>query len=196
MMSRTSSMTKSGTVSTYFASRSLKSKQRIWSQRTTPVVCSPAPIKLAEKPLSRAKTPPFEIGATMGTPVIVLYWRLVKTSTGRSPCCSRPSAGSRATFTMSPLPNAFLLITHGLLRELSPIFCLQQLLPAFYTQEHFGTLSNARSEKASFFWASFQPYFASTEAQPHHRQRNVGFRGKPAEWRSLSIRQACAKSLC
>ena len=56
-----------GTVSRRLPERARKSRARGWSQRTTPVVRVPHPLRDTAKPAVRAKLPPLVIGKTTGT---------------------------------------------------------------------------------------------------------------------------------
>ena len=58
-----------GTLSSLRPRRDPMSRARGWSQRTTPVVCVPAPISETVKPAVRAKVPPLVIGSTTGVRV-------------------------------------------------------------------------------------------------------------------------------
>src|SRR5208337_625363 len=92
---RTSSMTASGTFSSFLPLRAPKSSARGWSQRTTPVVLVPAPARDTANPAVRAKFAPLVMGRTTGTLVTWLKASGEMTKTGRRPFCSCPSAGSR-----------------------------------------------------------------------------------------------------
>src|SRR5208337_4768223 len=92
---RTSSMIASGTSSSFLPLRALRSSARGWSQRTTPVVLVPAPVRDTANPAVRAKFPPLVMGRTTGALVTWLKASGEMTKTGRRPFCSCPSAGSR-----------------------------------------------------------------------------------------------------
>ena len=59
---RTSSMIAAGTFSSFLPWRAPRSSARGWSQRTTPVVLVPAPVRDTANPAVRAKFPPLAMG--------------------------------------------------------------------------------------------------------------------------------------
>ena len=74
-----------GTLSSLWPWRAPRSSARGWSQRTTPVVTVPAPVKATAKPAVRANFPPLVIGTTIGARVARLKASGETINTGRRP---------------------------------------------------------------------------------------------------------------